>query len=479
MTTARNAPCPCGSGKKYKKCCLPKDEAAATAQAAAVRRAEETRDQADAATRDLERQLHEGEAERASAPPLDDEAARETHRRRGPDWPPLSADDQQRVDAWWSDVGPVYTGRQAREQCGWLLERTLAFLNEQPRLFRYLYLHEEFLFEIGGALGRAGRFEDHLALLRRLRREQPEMYFECFGYYDEDLLTEALRAGRREDLPVYLRLFRQHPINHIDQFATVVDLLAWRGCETELRALLETTSATIADSPDVIGGNFGLLWLSNLALFPFLEAGDDSPAALDRMWREVVSIGYVNADKPENREWLNRAIQMASPSAAEASLDLRRTPDDWFASDVGWSFTGWLHRTKGLPWASARFSAMALLDYWAWNEEKNKEKNSPNMFGLNAQRLDRYLAQRCRDIIAIKGVTAVSTLQAFHFCTEYFTLRGYVSAAEAAPLQAASARFFETIRGAVDTWDPAYRLYPTYESLMADARGQAVAAPPG
>lgn len=28
---ARNAPCPCGSGKKYKKCCLPKDEAEAQA----------------------------------------------------------------------------------------------------------------------------------------------------------------------------------------------------------------------------------------------------------------------------------------------------------------------------------------------------------------------------------------------------------------------------------------------------------------
>ncbi len=26
--TSRNAPCPCGSGKKYKKCCLPKEEAA-------------------------------------------------------------------------------------------------------------------------------------------------------------------------------------------------------------------------------------------------------------------------------------------------------------------------------------------------------------------------------------------------------------------------------------------------------------------
>jgi len=37
----RNEPCPCGSGKKYKKCCLPKDEARARAAAAAARQAEE------------------------------------------------------------------------------------------------------------------------------------------------------------------------------------------------------------------------------------------------------------------------------------------------------------------------------------------------------------------------------------------------------------------------------------------------------
>lgn len=28
MSTGRNDPCPCGSEKKYKKCCLPKDEVA-------------------------------------------------------------------------------------------------------------------------------------------------------------------------------------------------------------------------------------------------------------------------------------------------------------------------------------------------------------------------------------------------------------------------------------------------------------------
>jgi tetratricopeptide (TPR) repeat protein len=34
--TGRNDPCPCGSGNKYKRCCLPKDEAAEHAKSAQV-----------------------------------------------------------------------------------------------------------------------------------------------------------------------------------------------------------------------------------------------------------------------------------------------------------------------------------------------------------------------------------------------------------------------------------------------------------
>jgi uncharacterized protein YecA (UPF0149 family) len=34
----RNAPCPCGSGKKYKHCCMSKDQAPHRARAIAVRR---------------------------------------------------------------------------------------------------------------------------------------------------------------------------------------------------------------------------------------------------------------------------------------------------------------------------------------------------------------------------------------------------------------------------------------------------------
>jgi tetratricopeptide (TPR) repeat protein len=45
--TGRNAPCPCGSGKKYKRCCLEKDEAAALAKADGAREAARSRARAE------------------------------------------------------------------------------------------------------------------------------------------------------------------------------------------------------------------------------------------------------------------------------------------------------------------------------------------------------------------------------------------------------------------------------------------------
>jgi hypothetical protein len=372
--------------------------------------------------------------------------------------------DQQLVDAWWENVSPVYTSTDNDAKCGWLLERTHAFLDKQPRLFRYLDLHEEFLFELGARLARAGRMDDHLALLRRLRKEQPEMYLQCFGFFDVGLLSDALRTGRREDIPACLDLFQQHPIREIDQFAKVVDLLAWRGYEAELRALLEPTAQTIADSPDVIDGDFGLLWLTHLAIFPFLEARDDSEQALDHLWQTTSATGFFDDTEGSNREWLGRAVKMASRSVTEAHLDLKDTKNKWLQNDVGWSFTGWARRTNGLAWSSARFLAIALLDYWAWRE-KPKKKASP--FGLSEDRLDHYLAQCCRSFVGPNSVRALSTLQAFHYFTEYLAAHDYFSGANAARLQTTPARLYETIRDAVDACDCAYWICPTYEALIA------------
>ena len=176
MEMERNAPCSCGSGRKYKKCCLSKDDAAVALRRAEEKRRAEAEVEAARRARDEQRAAWEQARVPASAGSLDDEFANDSTAmavRLG--WPPLTVESQKLVDAWWEEVSPVYMGKDVLKQSGWLLERTVAFLDEHPQLFRYLLLHDEFLFEVGASLDRAGRMADHRELLLRLRGEQPGM----------------------------------------------------------------------------------------------------------------------------------------------------------------------------------------------------------------------------------------------------------------------------------------------------------------
>jgi tetratricopeptide (TPR) repeat protein len=58
--TGRNDPCPCGSGKKYKRCCLEKDEAAALAARGTELAAQQASERAR--LQDLEVEMREAEA---------------------------------------------------------------------------------------------------------------------------------------------------------------------------------------------------------------------------------------------------------------------------------------------------------------------------------------------------------------------------------------------------------------------------------
>jgi hypothetical protein len=400
-------------------------------------------------------------------------------------WPPLPAESQQLVDAWWAEVKTVYQDWDGREQAGWLLERAVAFLDEHPHLFRYLHLHDEFLLELGAALDFEGRMADHHKLLLRLRGEQPDVYSLGFGYWDLVLLVDALQAGRREDIPACLALFRQEPIPFIDQFAEVVDLLAWHGCEAELRGLLEPTAAVIEDSPGVFDGDFGMRWLTNLAMFPYLERGDDSPEAFEDMCQRVMAVGYIRDDQ-DNREWLRRGVLMALPTEAEASLDLNQSHSIQFHGDLAWSFAGWLRRTKRLEWSSARFLGEAMLNYWHWTEkkdgnsggksgEKKKGKKSgktkaADTFGLGAGCLRDFLSDYCQDFFGIRTAAALPAMQAYHYFTEYLVARGHLGEVQASQLHTDAGAEFECIRGVVGDNNPAYRVHPTYEELISGPR---------
>lgn len=164
-----------------------------------------------------------------------------------------------------------------------MIARVETALNEFPSLFVHLGLHHEFLFELGGELGRRGRTPDYIALLKRLRREQRQMYSFSYGAYDADVIAELVITGRVEEIPAYLDLFKQYPDAQPNYCHQTCNLLAWRGHAESLYALCEAVATPMLTSSEVIGGNFALDWLIRREEIPFYEGGDASSGAVERV----------------------------------------------------------------------------------------------------------------------------------------------------------------------------------------------------
>jgi len=459
MKPGRNSPCPCGSGKKYKKCCLEKDEAqarseaeAASKAAAADRLAEKQRWGAERARTPLDVHVEEEVKSDRDVPESDLYSSEFKPDIFEPDWPPLGDEDKKVVDVWWEEVGPLYTSDKQGQHVDSLLKRVGDFLDQHPALFRYLYLHEEFVFELGGALARLGRMGEYVALLRRLAREQDEMYLCCFGYYDLDVIADLIRTGDRAAIPMYLERFKRYPGQASEQLPLLLDLLAWRGLEAELT---ELTSA-----PALLRRGYGEPWSSHLAIVRYLEAADTSPAAQENLRSVLKNLrSWILCDPGEEK--LGRLLRLASMTPAEAGLDLKSSRDAKFLEEVAWSYMGWLRR-RGLNWLSARFAAERMGHYWAESDAHARG----GRFRLDTQPLDEFLAGACRKLFWLEGVHALGTIQAMAWSADYLAENGYFAVADARRVQSDCARVHEQAISRLEAGDPARCVCPDYASLV-------------
>jgi tetratricopeptide (TPR) repeat protein len=145
--TGRNDPCPCGSGKKYKKCCLPKEEAvmfeahardqAARERRAEARRAEQRRTKAEVLARlaggiDLV-DAEEDELTAASNDAVDlvragklDEAEKAAR--------DLLARFPEVLDGY-DRLGMVYEARGDKKQAAYYYRKVIAFVRAHPEQY--------------------------------------------------------------------------------------------------------------------------------------------------------------------------------------------------------------------------------------------------------------------------------------------------------------------------------------------------------
>lgn len=237
MKIGRNDPCHCGSGKKYKKCCLEKDEALEREQAAQT---EDTEFEDDD---DWHNEIND----------FDDE---DFEMDEDEDFDEFDDDDEEDFDSddddddELNDLEKVIPKRSpeviAAQDARWNEfeaaddeGRVALFLKtlEEPEL-----MDDDLAFDMldkictaSLASGDRDRYDD---LIKKLRERLPEVYSESGHYHLENLITNAMVAGRWQDVRTFALESADVADREIDTFNNVISQLAYHG---QLQILLEIT----------------------------------------------------------------------------------------------------------------------------------------------------------------------------------------------------------------------------------------------
>ena len=233
MKVGRNDPCPCGSGKKYKKCCLAKDEAAE--RQTYIQRAETQRPVAQS----------------FDLPPLPE-----------PPPPPTDPIEQARAAIW--------------------DEFESADLAEQPALFRDALgdrelLDAEMAFEMICAFRDNHDCATFADALEMLREQRPELYEHDAAYYLDWQIGDALAAGKLSGLPELGAAIADTAGKDLDTFYTAIDRLAYHGQLALAAQMMARAWPHIGDSQDLVpwaADEFAERAL-DLTLFAYIERERD------------------------------------------------------------------------------------------------------------------------------------------------------------------------------------------------------------
>jgi len=211
----RNDPCPCGSGKKYKKCCLEKNEQAAKRMPAA---------DDDEAGEDKELEY---------TPAFLRQMGKEAKKRASP--------ERKRWMRFWEEFEEASVDEKI-ERASELIESIPEFKGE---------LAFSLMDILRNPLQKSGRAKDLDKLIRRVKELHPEAYAEESGWMNY-LLAENAMLEPDGDLLTPLSELAREPDKAIDEFMKIIYRLQYHDCTDELRRILPEAWPRIKDSSRIM-----------------------------------------------------------------------------------------------------------------------------------------------------------------------------------------------------------------------------------
>jgi tetratricopeptide (TPR) repeat protein len=420
----RNDPCPCGSGKKYKKCCLPKEQQ----RSVAGRRKDDTDDFFEDLPAEPAALRDENEAMGAntqSEPELENELV--VYRTISDEVPEIGEEQSALVDVWWT----AYKGMKDPDK---IIRHLDDFFQTHPDLVTNLELHHEVLFELGAQLVKAGRASDYIELLQRVRRDFPDAYLKSFGYYDLDIIHYKIASQDSEGIEDYLNWFGQYPDHDPDNLFGLIDFLMATECDQPLIDLLEVTYYPVCRSKKIIGGGEILAPLILSYYAPYLDRGW-TRADLDVLSEQLKAIRIPLRDqlyRPEYLDSLFEEILGDLDAAFFATFYDIRDIHEYYRT-VTHNFMGWLRKEKQFSWMKAQFYQNQVNRYLVYVIPDGKRPKRPFVFSRKL--LDDTISRMARKIFSLDATKTLGALNAIYWFAEYLLRHQAISEQECANVQ--------------------------------------------
>ena len=402
----RNKPCYCGSGKKYKKCCLAKDEE--------ERRLEQKEEQyeKDVSFGRIDPFASDEDWEEDPIEEIEDDPVEEYgeeydgYQLKGsevvPDISPLLAEDAPELkivednelspeevvlcEEWGTEYVKISDPDKLRTH----IEK---FMDLHPNLIGELELGGEPLLELGGMYVRqGGRHQAYIDILNRLRIEFPDEYLKSFPYFDNDVISWLIINNQKDKIPEFLNNYRQYPAKDADNLFELIDFLISWNCQDILTDFLPNICNEVCASPNIIGGNEIITPVITTIMAPYLEQGLEK-IDLGKLADEIKTLeDLVNPDWT-NPKFLKERIEIILGKHEHWNLDDCRTRkqaiDRYY--DMTTNFMGWLVSNTGLDYCAAEYHSGLVFEYLA--EALPKKKKHRTTFPFAEKNMDRLIGQ--------------------------------------------------------------------------------------
>jgi len=349
MNINRNDPCHCGSGKKYKKCCMEKDR---------------VRERAQSARSEPEEQNPPADYGKALKP-LDLE---ESHPPSKPAKAKKPNPHAEALTARWEEFQEQdYEGQVA------LFLKTL----EEPQL-----MDDEMAFEMLNTLHpqtvEHREYQRYESLVEQLRERLPKIYDESAHYYLKNLLTNAVITGRLDRIPVLMNELTPRAYKDIDIFNKVVDQLAYHGQLSVLREALESAWPAVKKSPHIVpwGVEEFAIKTVKFLIFDYLEQHGADASGRSKLFKRLASYSEIVPERIANtmaliagqagRQWTREDFtfppKLKSRDDGGKAISLPETVQDNLF-DLSVDFQGHLWREEKVPLVKSELAREELVVY--------------------------------------------------------------------------------------------------------------------